>query len=955
MRKRSRLRFSGVAAVLLVSAILVPATRAQVVRLSRAALLFPRTLLSLPPAAQVPAAQTAAGHFSARSSGGSGSVIVGASYRNDRSAPLRDIPAVPYGSRSESEREGNANPKIPSHHRDSPDGARENPEVAALALQSPAMPSPILSFDGIPFPGVACNCAPPDTDGEVGATQYVQIVNEGYRVFDKATGTSVLGPVGISTIWSGFGGLCESSGAGDPIVLYDQLANRWIVSQFAVDPSVGAPTDECVAISVTSDATGSYDRYGFHLGTNYFDYPKLSVWPDAYYMSMNVFDTSGTAFLGPQPFAFDRAAMLGGGPATFISTGITGGPAEDVYLPADLDGTIPPPAGAPGVFVEFPGSGAYKTWHFHADFANPASSTFTLFASPAAAAFTELCPFTRACVPQLGGDTVDGIGDRLMYRLAYRNLGDHESVVGNFTVGSGGVAGIRWFELRNVTSGPVTVFQESTYQPDTTWRWMGSVAQDRQGNLALGFSASSPSINPQIRYAGRLATDPINTLAQGEAHLFDGAGSQVSTGNRWGDYSALSVDPGDDCTFWYTQEYYSTTSNFNWKTRIGSFKFPECLPATPTPTVTGTPPTSTPTRTSTPTMTPTPIPTPVCALAEGFDNIQNLPNWVMKNNSSPLGGTGWFQGNPLVFGSQSGASSSYIAANYNNGNGVATISNWLLTPPLTLQNGGQLTFWTRTVSAPQYPDRLQVRMSVNGLSADVGTTATSVGDFTAPLLDINPTYTIGGYPTSYTLFTVNISGLGAPTTGRLAFRYFVENGGPSGANSDYIGIDTVQYNCVGLTPTATPTRTNTATATPTSTPTGTATATPTPLPGINFYTVVPCRVLDTRDASGPLGGPSLSGGNSRTFIIINSCGIPPGAVAVSVNIAETQPQGAGHLRIYPAGSPLPNVSAINFSAGQTRSNNAILSLGAGGGISVYAGIGAGQTVDFVLDVNGYFQ
>jgi hypothetical protein len=194
--------------------------------------------------------------------------------------------------------------------------------------------------------------------------------------------------------------------------------------------------------------------------------------------------------------------MLAGAPATFVSTGITVGPSEDAFLPADLDGSTLPAAGAPATFVEFPSTGVYKVWHFHADFGIPVNTTFTLFASPPAAGFTLLCPTTRACVPQLGGTNADGIGDRLMFRLSYRNFGAFESVVGNFTVSSGGVAGIRWFELRNVTAGPVTVFQESTYQPDTDWRWMGSVAQDVQGNLALGYSASSPTIFPQIRYAG---------------------------------------------------------------------------------------------------------------------------------------------------------------------------------------------------------------------------------------------------------------------------------------------------------------------------------------------------------------------------------------------------------------------------------------------------------------------
>src|SRR5262249_22864151 len=261
------------------------------------------------------------------------------------------------------------------------------------------------------------------------------------------------------------------------------------------------PTDECVAVSATSDATGSYHRYDFHLGSNFFDYPHLSVWPDAYYMSMNVFNSTGTAFLGPQPFAFDRSKMLNGLPATFVTPGTTGGSTEEVFLPADLDGSTLPPAGAPATFVEWPGPGAYRTFHFHADFATPGNTTFTLFGSPPAAGFTVLCSTTRSCVPQLGTTSrLDAIADRLMFRLAYRNFGDHESVVGNYTVSSGGVAGVRWFELRNVTNGPVTVAQESTYQPDTTWRWMGSAAMDKDGNLAIGYSASSATIFPELRY-----------------------------------------------------------------------------------------------------------------------------------------------------------------------------------------------------------------------------------------------------------------------------------------------------------------------------------------------------------------------------------------------------------------------------------------------------------------------
>ena len=323
--------------------------------------------------------------------GAHGRVLVGQSYKNDVSATLRSTPAMPL--KPMPEREAAANPHVGRH-------VNAKDTVVQQSLAAPNMPPPTHNFDGIPFPGVGCNCAPPDTNGEVGATQYVQIVNEGFQVFDKSTGASVYGPAAITTLWSGFGGVCQNAGDGDPVVLYDQLANRWVITQFA---GSSVPTDECIAVSTTSDATGSWYRYGFHLGSNFFDYPKLAVWPDAYYMSMNVFNSSGTAFLGPQPFAFNRSAMLSGSAASFVTTGVTGGSSEEAYLPADLDGSTPPPAGAPETFVEWPNAGAYRIYHFHVDWATPANSSFTLFAAPAAAGFTQLCPVTRACVPEPNG------------------------------------------------------------------------------------------------------------------------------------------------------------------------------------------------------------------------------------------------------------------------------------------------------------------------------------------------------------------------------------------------------------------------------------------------------------------------------------------------------------------------------------------------------------------------
>jgi hypothetical protein len=495
---------------------------------------------------------------------------------SDLSRPLREQPLI--WPPKETEHEANLNPKIPHQHQDGPDPVIQNSFWQRM-INTPAIPGPVLSWNGIPYPGVGCNCAPPDTDGEVGKSQYVQMVNEGLQVFDKLSGASVFGPVAIASIWSGFGGACQS-GSGDPIVVYDQLADRWIISQFAVPSGASVPQDECIAISQTGDATGAWYRYDFHLTSNFLDYPKLGVWPDGYYMSGNVFNTSGTAFLGPQPFVFDRVKMLVGDPtATSQTRGIIGGSNEESFLPADLDGIVPPPVGDPNHYVAFPQGSPliYKVWAYHVDFTTPANSTFTLEASVSAAAFTALCSSTRNCVPQLGTTAgLDAIADRMMFRNAYRRFSDgHESLLDNYTVSANSVAGIRWIELRRTQPGNWGIFQQSTYQPDTTWRWMGSIASDNQGNIALGFSTSSSSINPQIRYAGRLVTDPSNTLS-GEQHLFDGTGSQTGTSNRWGDYSDITVDPVDDCTFYYTNEYYATTTSFNWRTRIGYFRFAGC-------------------------------------------------------------------------------------------------------------------------------------------------------------------------------------------------------------------------------------------------------------------------------------------------------------------------------------------------------------------------------------------
>jgi len=499
---------------------------------------------------------------------GSQKVIVGHAFAHYRTAALRTIKPAPYTWRAE--HEALRNPLLPATAHPVKD------PVVQRTMGPTTVPDPILNFDGITFPGVTCNCAPPDTNGEVGSTQYVQIVNQGFQVFNKDTGASELGPLSIASVWPS--GICRTSAFGDPVVLYDQLADRWLISQFA---GAGVPTDECIALSDTEDATGTWHAWGFHLGTDFFDYPKIGVWPDGYYMSENVFNSSGTAFLGTQPFAFERDAMLAGeaNPAmiTFRQPPWFT-PAADPFLPADVDGSTPPPAGAPNPFV-VEGITDTTTWpvyRFHVDWGTPANSTFTAADPVHPAAFTALCPTTRSCVPQQGvGDRLDALADRGMFRNAYRNFGDHEALVGNISVLTNGVAGIRWWEMTDVTSGTPSFVQQSTYQPDTTWRWMGSVAMDQSGDMALGFSASSSAIHPAVRYTGRLASDPANQMQQ-EVTLFQGAGSQTDTVSRWGDYSDMTVDPVDDCTFWYTQEYYQTTSSFNWSTRVASIRFPGC-------------------------------------------------------------------------------------------------------------------------------------------------------------------------------------------------------------------------------------------------------------------------------------------------------------------------------------------------------------------------------------------
>jgi len=422
---------------------------------------------------------------------------------------------------------------------------------------------------------------PPDTNGAVGASQYVQMVNVTIAVYSKRDGTRQLGPAPIHSLWLGFGGLCENGGetdtfadGGDPIVLYDHLADRWMVSQLQFDETF-TKTAQCVAISTSSDATGSYNRYEFDFGLNFPDYPKFGIWPDAYYNSINVF--RGNTFAGAEACAFDRAAMLTGAAANAIC--FQQPSSVSSLLPADLDGSTLPPAGAPNYFVGLADATHLNLFRFHADFATPAASTFSGPVLIDVAGYNEICAraTTVACIPEPEpGEKVDGLADRVMFRLAYRNFGDHETLVANHTVLGGALGGVRWYEIRQPGSTP-TVFQQGTIvDPDTDF-WLGSIAMDRAGNIAVGFNAMSKNDFSSVYVAGRKPSDPRGAMF-GPLRLAVGSGVQFNSFKRWGDYSSMTVDPKDDCTFWFTQEYYIASGSFNWATHVGAFKFDSCKP-----------------------------------------------------------------------------------------------------------------------------------------------------------------------------------------------------------------------------------------------------------------------------------------------------------------------------------------------------------------------------------------
>jgi len=483
---------------------------------------------------------------------------------HDTSPPLRDIPEAPLNPTPW--RDGiipllTVPPKFEDSYQDDP--------VLQEIMGTEGAGFIFQTWDGV----AASGYAPPDNNGDVGPNHYFETVNVRFQIWNK-TGTSLLGPLNLGTIWAGFPGPWSSSlNDGDPIVLYDEAADRFFIAQFSLPNFPNGPSYIIIAVSQTGDPTGSWHRYGFTFNTGIPDYPKFGIWPDGYYMSANSFSSGSLNYVGTLNTAFDRSQMLTGAAATAIT--FTGSGATTYsFLPSDWNGATTPPAGAPNYFGQlhdnafYGGSDGFDIYSFHVDYITPANSTFT------GPSFIATSPYTtvNGITQQGTGQLLDNLSDRAMNRLDYRNFGTHQSMVVCHTIDAGSSrAGTRWYEFRKPAS-TWTLFQEGTYAPaDGLERWMGSIAINAAGHIALGYSVSSTAMFPAIRYTGRYSTDPAGQMTIPEETIFAGSGSQTNL-NRWGDYTSMNVDP-NGINFWYVNQYQPTTGSFNWRTRIANIDY----------------------------------------------------------------------------------------------------------------------------------------------------------------------------------------------------------------------------------------------------------------------------------------------------------------------------------------------------------------------------------------------
>lgn len=497
---------------------------------------------------------------------------------------LRDLPVVlqppvPPGPEPEAPAGDDATLKAPA----------ADPVAQTVAPRVPA-PAATVS-DGISRTSGG-NGWPPDTNIDVGPSVVIETVNTGFAIYDKSS-RAQLASNSFNGLISGTGTSCDNANYGDPVVLYDSIADRWILSDFAWASFANGPFYECLAVSKTSDpVSGGWWFYAFETGQSpasvtpatrdYLpDYPKLGVWPDAIFMTANLFAPDGNAS-NARLVAFDRAALEAGQAADAVRIDLAW-PSFNL-LPANARAqTGLPPVGTPGYMVEtWPGN-QLSVWRFRVDWTTPANSAVLAQSLVAVAPYAAVPDYVPTPADPSHG--VDSLQDGPMMQLQYTNLAGAESLWLTHSVGTGSptVASPRWYQV-DVTDGVIATspVQQATWAPGGgLHRFMGSLAVDRLGDVALGYSIGNAATNPGIRYAGRLAGDAAGTFSLGEQTLQAGGGAQT-TYDRWGDYSSMTLDPADGCTFWYANEYYAATGT-NWHTAIGSFAYPTC-PSAPVAT-----------------------------------------------------------------------------------------------------------------------------------------------------------------------------------------------------------------------------------------------------------------------------------------------------------------------------------------------------------------------------------
>jgi len=614
------------------------------------------------------------------------------------SPPVRDMPPQ---ARHGGELEEKARPRRPPHEGS---GNVVDP-VVQTSTPTAAAAQGLNQWEGLGagYPGFVITGVPPDPNIAVGPNHIVQWVNNALMVFDKSGAPLMQAPVDDATFWGGIYGTCyQFGGFSDPVVQYDRVANRWVVGEVAIPLSPGllGQFAQCFAVSTTSDPTGPYNLWAYGFGDTIPDYPKIGMWPDGYYITWNMFPGGGASFSGAEACAWNRVDMLNGVHAPrFKCFQLSSAYAS--LLPSDVDGPTQPPPGSPNYVMNIDAElGTLNIWKFHVDWATPANSTFTgPISIPGTASFTPPCfPDIGDCIPQPGTtQKLDALGDRLMYRLAYRNFGDHESIVATHTVLTGaGNTGVRWYEVRGPNGTP-TIYQQGTFAPDSDNRWMASIAMDHSGNIGVGYTVSSDGTFPSIRYTGWEVGDPLGTL-QNETWLVSGGGSQTGY-NRWGDYSAMRIDPTDDCTFWYTQEYQATTADANWNTRIGSFKFPSCgqSQTSTTTTVTSSLPTSTFGQSVT--FTASVSPSAATGAVQFFDGGASLGTVALSGGSASLTTASLTAGSHSITTSYggdaafAGSTSSAITQTVNKASTTTA-----LTSSLNPSSSGQTVTFTATVS-----------------------------------------------------------------------------------------------------------------------------------------------------------------------------------------------------------------------------------------------------------------